>query len=126
MTRMWATGNSSLSCIQHDANFDPATSSNWLKDPTAIWSDDCSSSLSVNDETFEKDLKLYPNPVSSILTVSSNLYEIERIEVFSLHGGRIITSNNKTINVSALSSGIYLIQIRGTDQRIAIKKFLVE
>lgn len=44
-----ATGNSNLSCIQIDTNFDPDNASNiWQKDASASWSDNCQYSVLVN------------------------------------------------------------------------------
>jgi len=125
MTFMDAQNNPNLVCVEHDASFDPTLNPNWRIDATATWSDNCTA-LSVRDEVFENSLKLYPNPANSILTISSDLYTIKDIEIFSLQGSKIMTSKNTTMNINSLATGVYAIKIKGTDGRTAMKKLLVK
>ncbi|MCT4581815.1 MAG: T9SS type A sorting domain-containing protein [Flavobacteriales bacterium] len=50
---MYAQYNPSLTCIQHDAGFDPTTNSYWLKDLAANWSDNCNPSVMVTSITVQ-------------------------------------------------------------------------
>ena len=45
---MNAQNNPNLTCIQHDTGFDPTSNSQWQKDATASWSDNCNAPCLVN------------------------------------------------------------------------------
>jgi len=66
--------------------------------------------LNINKNAFN-DLKLSPNPTSSILTVHTNA-SIVKIEVYSMLGSKIGTVvNSKAVDLSNFESGIYLLKI---------------
>ncbi len=82
----------------------------WEVDPTAIFSEDCSLSVS---GFAQLDLKAYPNPTANQLFISSN--EVLSYSIFSMDG-RILQKTKplleNKISLSHLSSGIYLIQFQ--------------
>lgn len=122
ITQAYFTGNSALSCIQIDAGFTPSTT-DWFKDASTSYSSNCSS-LSVNDFNFKNEIKIYPNPVKSILNIESNK-PYETIEVYTLLGKKLLSERaTASINISNLSSGIYLVKIIGTNDEKIIKKFI--
>lgn len=104
------TNNANLSCIQHDLGFDPTTTNgNWTKDAAANWSTNCDA-LSF-DTVHIDDLKIYPNPTSSVLHIRSN-EAIETIEVYSVLGKKVMSKKEtKTIDIRQLKRGVYFIQI---------------
>lgn len=67
-------------------------------------------------------LKLYPNPVSSVLTIETDgVYENTELYIFNTSGQMImsqkVTSQNFTIDVSHLQKGVYVIRfINGREQ----------
>jgi len=74
----------------------------------------CSSvQLSVDDEILNNSLKLYPNPVTSILTIESKNVAISKVEIYSILGEKIkeINSNFGSIATDNLPNGMYLIKI---------------
>ena len=74
----------------------------------------CSSNqLSVDDEILHNSLKLYPNPVTNILTIKSKNVEISKVEIYSILGEKIkeINSNFDSITIDKLPKGIYIIRI---------------
>lgn len=82
--------------------------------------------LGVDDELLERDLSLYPNPVSEILSVESR-FPLKRIEIYNLLGQEVkeVHSNFETINLRDLSKGIYMIKIsseNGSTVRKLIKQ----
>lgn len=117
-----ATGNSNLNCIQHDNGYDPATNPNWIKDATANWSDNCAS-LSIVDFNTKEDVKLYPNPTTSTLTITS-VNGLESATIYSVLGKEILRSNISTIDVSLLKSGVYFISIKSNSGRTHTKRFI--
>ena len=84
------------------------------------------STLGVGDVELE-NFSIYPNPVTDILHVSSQLKEINKIEIFSMLGSKMmeVKTNFNSINMSDLPSGIYLLHIyseKGTAVRKLIKQ----
>lgn len=82
--------------------------------------------LSISEIT-EEQLKIYPNPVSNILTIQSEIIPIDRVVIYSILGKKIkeigIDFNN--IHTEDLSKGLYLISIyteKGTTVKKLIKK----
>ena len=69
--------------------------------------------LSVDDEKLDNSLKLYPNPVTNILTIESKNVAISKVEIYSILGEKIkeINSNFGSITTDNLPNGIYIIRI---------------
>ena len=69
--------------------------------------------LSVDDEILDNSLKLYPNPVTNILTIESKNVAISKVEIYSILGEKIkeINSNFGSITTDKLPKGIYIIKI---------------
>ncbi len=82
--------------------------------------------LSVNDVNFLKSIKLYPNPVTNTLKISNiNKDKVISIEIYNVLGKKIHVVNKplKSIDVSYLAKGIYLVNII-TDKGKAIKRLV--
>jgi alpha-tubulin suppressor-like RCC1 family protein len=79
------------------------------------------------------NIKVYPNPASDVLTVSSGSRQdvVSCIEVFNLLGEKIyntpITDNRlpATINVADFPSGVYIVQAK-TENGVFVSKFIKE
>lgn len=79
-------------------------------------------SLSTNESNLT-GLKLYPNPVSEKLTIELD-GEVTSLKIYDLNGRDIEVSNTgKTLDLSHLSAGIYLLSIR-TLEGEAMKKIV--
>ncbi|MCW3161854.1 T9SS type A sorting domain-containing protein [Chryseobacterium oryctis] len=74
-------------------------------------------SLSVKDITKKDIVSIYPNPVSDILNISAKLEKEEKVEIFNIEGRKVLEttiSNDKNkINVSNLTTGDYILTIKG-------------
>jgi len=69
--------------------------------------------LSVNDFDLS-DLSIYPNPVNgNYVTIQSSVSGEKNIEVYDITGKRLIntTLNSDKLDVSSISSGVYLVKI---------------
>ena len=63
-----------------------------------------------------KTIQLYPNPVHEILTIDSENNDIKKIEVYNALGGLVKTvANSNTVNVNSLTSVIYVVKIFYSD-----------
>ncbi len=83
--------------------------------------------LSIDDIPPSSSIKLFPNPVSDKLMISSEGVFIESIQVYSINGDLLLTekTNTESLNVSNLSEGIYFVEINTEIGRFT-KKFIKE
>ncbi|NNF21021.1 MAG: T9SS type A sorting domain-containing protein [Saprospiraceae bacterium] len=90
------------------------------------------SSTNVNEIDFINDFKLHPNPASGFVSIDIKLDRVEEVElsVISLLGQenykRTYQSNgiSEIIDISDLTGGVYLVQLRSKD-KIALKKLVI-
>ncbi|WP_431134562.1 T9SS type A sorting domain-containing protein [Psychroserpens mesophilus] len=83
------------------------------------------STLGVDDVAFNTNsVKLYPNPVRDILFIKSKA-QIESVSIYRINGQLEKQSNaiNNGIDVSELAAGLYMIQIK-TSENMINQKFL--
>lgn len=76
-----------------------------------------------NFEAQVSEFKIYPNPTSNVLNVKMN-ESFNKAEIFNIQGQKVLESNTKNLNVSNLSSGLYLIQIEATNGVTQTKRFI--
>ena len=79
--------------------------------------------LPINPVRLDNSVSVYPNPVRSTLYVNSNV--ATSFDVYSVNGNKVASygSAQKSIDVSALSSGMYLLQFK-TGRGIVVKTFI--
>jgi hypothetical protein len=76
------------------------------------------STLSIDDNELNEKIKVYPNPVSDILTINfGEVHSKINIEIFNVIGQKINTlkfENKQTmmVNINSLSNGIYFFKIK--------------
>ena len=63
----------------------------------------------LNQTEEDNQYSVYPNPTRSTVYISG--FDIEEIELLSLNGKSILISNNQKIDLSGLSSGVYLCKL---------------
>ena len=91
---------------------------------TPVFWDD--TSLGTKEIEASLNFKMYPNPADHTVTVSINNNAADEIEILSILGTSIKKiSKTKTIDISDLSSGIYLIKIK-SDNKELTKKLIVK
>ena len=83
--------------------------------------------LGINDEVFASDFILSPNPTKNILNISTELVlENAFYNIYDISGRRVMTNslnNSKTIDVSQLTAGNYIISIV-SENTIKNQKFI--
>lgn len=80
--------------------------------------------LGVENVNLDK-LSIYPNPLTDILTIQSN-DKIQSLEIWNIGGVQVYDNDNlvgKSINLSALSSGVYIMKIQ-TSEGFEFKKLI--
>ena len=92
-----------------------------------IWLDNVNigegSSIATADESV---LSIYPNPVKDVLTINYDK-AISQIDVYDVNGKLVktFTTVGSTINVSDLSSGVYMLNMQ-TEDGLVVKKIVKE
>ncbi|MBK5284158.1 MAG: T9SS type A sorting domain-containing protein [Bacteroidia bacterium] len=82
----------------------------------------------VQNENFS--VEVFPNPATNQLAINNMQYAIEKVEVFDVHGGMVLSqkpiANSQwlTIDVTEIKSGIYFLRISSGAKRV-MKKFVV-
>jgi len=82
--------------------------------------------LAVDQVDFLKDLAVFPNPLTNsfILQIDGQKLENTQIQIFNVIGKKVFEKSNlisKTIDVSELNSGIYILKITNGNQQKTIK-----
>ena len=68
---------------------------------------------------------IYPNPASNNFTIQIE-NEVKSVEIYSLQGQKVLSSNAKNVNVSISSKGIYLVRIEDENNAVATQKLVIE
>ncbi len=93
-------------------------------DNSINWYKNTFSNVGNNELSKNDNLSIYPNPVNTNLYIDTE-GTVENIQIFNLKGQLIIAvkDNAKTIDVSELSNGVYVIQVK-TDLGIRRDRFV--
>lgn len=72
----------------------------------------------------KNQIKLYPNPSSDIIRITSDKKEALKVKIYSAEGRLVLTGTyqpNEDINISSFKGGFYLVQVNNTTLKL-IKK----
>lgn len=84
-----------------------------------------SSTLSIQNQLLE-NFNLYPNPAKTWFTVQlKHNDELKNVYIYDNLGQLVLTSKERVVNTSKLSSGLYLLEIE-TNKGIATQKIIIE
>lgn len=92
-------------------------------DITSLYTNNALSSSNFTQNNLE--VALYPNPVRDILNIETVL-DIQSVEIFNIQGQKVLTSNQKQINVSGLATGMYVVRIQDAENNISTKKIVIK
>ena len=77
----------------------------------------------VSIETVESDhIRIYPNPATTFLRISSDLNRDSHYQIFSIDGRLLMSGvckQEETINIGRLPKGLYLIKVDGKTFKIS-------
>ena len=119
MQEMFSFDNANLNCIQVDDESASYPSCGgfpligWCKDTWSSYSESCDLVL-MNLESLS--IKLYPNPVTDKLTVSSSLNSNLIIHFYDITGKKLIRTETNyqkvsEVNLSKFNPGVYIMRI---------------
>jgi len=76
-------------------------------------------------EIYNDMIKVFPNPTTDFVTIKSSVDTYNSVAVFDLTGKKLFEeSNTSIINMSELSSGIYLLKINTVSGKSIVKKVI--
>ena len=78
--------------------------------------------LSVNDASIS-DIKVYPNPSSAYIYVEGN-EKIKSLQLYNLAGQKLDETNKDILDISKLTSGLYLLKVQTKDNHISTHKII--
>jgi len=82
------------------------------------------STLSIDDFGLtENDVKIYPNPTTSVLNIRMKTV-LKQATIYSVLGAKVLQTQSSVINTSNLKMGMYLIQIQDENGQITTKRFI--
>ncbi len=86
--------------------------------PTVV--SNCSQVLGTNTTTINGKVTFYPNPASNVIYFST---DVSKVEIYNLNGQSIRTTkpNGKSMDVSSLKKGVYLLKAQTKDGSVTQK-----
>lgn len=88
---------------------------------TSLYNNNSLSSSSFSQNNLE--VSLYPNPVNDVINIDMT-NELKSVEIYNIQGQKVKSHNQKQINVSDLSSGMYIIKIQDAENAVSTKKII--
>jgi len=88
--------------------------------------DPVSPPLQIDDKALLDKITVVPNPTTGELRVTSNELQVTNIEVFDIHGRKLLSSpvsQQQTLDISHLQAGIYFVKII-TEQGEIVKRIV--
>lgn len=85
----------------------------------------------IEDFSIENSLRMHPNPASGNVVFSLKDENLQNIQIFDIRGSLVfseenISSNEKTISIEILNSGIYFTKVTSEKGQTAVKKLIVQ
>ncbi|UKN02010.1 T9SS type A sorting domain-containing protein [Paracrocinitomix mangrovi] len=75
----------------------------------------------------EDNFEIFPNPTEQLLNITSQFKETVSVDVYNMEGALVLqkklSTNESTINVSSIPTGLYLVKFQLKDQ-IMVRKFI--
>lgn len=78
-----------------------------------------------NNEVNKLSFSMYPNPASEMITIEMDS-EVKTVEIYSIHGQKVQTSNTKSVVLNNLAAGIYFVKVEDVDGLNSTKKLIIK
>ena len=81
----------------------------------------------LSNESFNSNnlkFSLYPNPATNLVNIDLAT-ELKSIEIYSLQGQKVLSSNKNQVDVSGLSKGMYLVRVEDVENGVSTQKLVV-
>jgi Secretion system C-terminal sorting domain/GEVED domain len=84
--------------------------------------------LATIENTFDKNILLYPNPAKEVIIIKFSNYETLSYKIVSILGKEIkngmLQNNENSININEFSDGLYFIELLENETSLGKKKFI--
>jgi hypothetical protein len=84
----------------------------------------------ISNDKIDADVYIYPNPATSMLTISMEKSKIQQLRIYTVLGEEITTitpnNNQSIINVNQYAKGVYFIQITDEMKNTCTKKIVIQ
>lgn len=90
---------------------------------SALYNDNTLSVDSFQLKNNVNDFELYPNPTHQFLNISTE-EEVDKIEIYTILGAKVLESHQLKVNVSNLSKRVYIIKIVTKNNQLLTKRFI--
>ena len=87
-----------------------------------VFSTSYNSILGISKKESLDDVYIYPNPTTDIINVKVNSNSFEKIEIYNPQGQLILSTDEKTIDLSNSNPGIYFLRLYGSSKMYKILK----
>lgn len=80
------------------------------------------------DDVTVANVNLYPNPVTTSLTISCDNATVTHVELLNMEGRRVLSMNQPTngvVDLSSISNGVYLLRLSLSDGTTATRKVVI-
>lgn len=88
----------------------------------------CQPTLNVDDNILSSNLKFGPNPITDTFQIENAVSIIEKVTFYNLLGQKVkeirSNTNNLTLSLNDLNSGIYLVKVENSDNTSSIIKVI--
>ncbi|MEZ4909479.1 MAG: T9SS type A sorting domain-containing protein [Saprospiraceae bacterium] len=84
-------------------------------------------SITVPTMEYYEDIRIYPNPTTDVLSITSSTHQIHKVRFIDMRGQLVKTVHDPTnapIHLSELSSGVYTLHV-STDDKTIIRKIIL-
>lgn len=78
-----------------------------------------------NKEVNKLSFSMYPNPAVDRITVEMDT-EVKSIEIYSIHGQKVQTSNTKSVVLNNLAAGVYFVKVEDVSGLNSTKKLIIK
>lgn len=82
----------------------------------------------LNSENFSHNnlkITLFPNPAKEVINIEIDS-ELKSVEIYNIQGQKVLSSNQKQINVSGLSNGLYMVRVEDASNAVETRKVIIE
>lgn len=87
----------------------------------------CERNASVNENSMSYNLQVYPNPAEETINFTGDVDQIDSFQIIDLNGRVVLTSSKlSSIDVSAISEGMYHVHISLKDGSLVSKKLIIK
>ena len=78
------------------------------------------------DKVTQNGINVYPNPAKDVVNISVEQGDLATVDVLTLDGKLVISSTDSKVDVSELTSGMYIFKVRSTSGAVSTQKVTVK